>query len=54
MAARKLAGLPKALAAEQVAAMLASCDRGTAVGRRDLAVLTVLYASGCVPEKSRP
>ena len=45
-AGRKLAGLPKALPAEQVAAMLASCDRGTALGRRDLAVLTVLSRLG--------
>jgi site-specific recombinase XerD len=45
-AGRKLAGLPKALPAEQVAAMLASCDRGTALGRRDLAVLTVLSRFG--------
>lgn len=46
VAGRKLAGLPKALAADQVAAMLATCDRGTAVGRRDLAVLTVLSRLG--------
>jgi integrase/recombinase XerD len=45
-AGRKLAGLPKALPAEQVAAMLASCDQGTALGRRDLAVLTVLSRLG--------
>jgi integrase/recombinase XerD len=41
-----LAGLPKALQADQVAALLASCDRGTAVGRRDLAILTVLVRRG--------
>lgn len=46
VAGRKLAGLPKALAAGQVAAMLAACDQGTAVGRRDLAVLTVLSRLG--------
>lgn len=46
VAARKLAGLPRALAAEQVAAMLATCDQDTAVGRRDLAVLTVLSRLG--------
>ena len=45
-AGRKLAGLPKALPAEQVAAMLASCDQGTALGCRDLAVLTVLSRLG--------
>lgn len=43
---RKLAGLPQALTGSQVAAMLASCDQGTAVGRRDLAVLTVLSRLG--------
>ena len=36
----------KAVPAEQVAAMLASCDRCTALGRRDLAVLTVLSRLG--------
>ena len=46
VAGRKLAGLPGALAAEQVAAMLAACDRDTPVGRRDLAVLTVLSRLG--------
>jgi site-specific recombinase XerD len=46
VAGRKLAGLPRALAAGQVAAMLATCDQGTAVGRRDLAVLTVLSRLG--------
>lgn len=46
VAGRKLAGLPRALSAEQVAAMLAACDRDTAVGRRDLAVLTVLSRLG--------
>jgi integrase/recombinase XerD len=45
-AGRKLAGLPKALPAEQVDAMLASCDQDTALGRRDLAVLTVLSRLG--------
>jgi integrase/recombinase XerD len=45
-AGRKLAGLPKALPAGQVAAMLASCDQGTALGLRDLAILTVLSRLG--------
>jgi integrase/recombinase XerD len=40
------AGLPKALAAAQVAALLGSCDRDTAVGRRDFAVLTLLARLG--------
>jgi site-specific recombinase XerD len=42
----KLAGLPKALPGEQVAALLASCDRATVVGIRDFAVLTVLARLG--------
>jgi len=45
-AAWKLAGLPRALPAGQVAALLGSCDPGTAVGRRDLAILTVLSRLG--------
>jgi integrase/recombinase XerD len=46
VAARKLAGLPKALTTEQVAALLASCDQATVVGRRDLAILKVLVRLG--------
>lgn len=42
----KLAGLPKALPEDQVGAMLASCDRTTTVGRRDLAILTMLSRLG--------
>jgi integrase/recombinase XerD len=42
----KLAGLPKYVTREQVAALLGSCDRGTAVGRRDLAILTLLARLG--------
>ena len=42
----KLAELPKALTRRQVAALLASCDRHTAFGRRDFAVLTVLGRLG--------
>jgi len=38
--------LPQALGAETVAALLASCDRQAAVGRRDFAVLTVLARLG--------
>jgi site-specific recombinase XerD len=45
-AGQKLVGLPKALPAGQVAAMLASCAQGTALGLRDLAVLTVLSRLG--------
>jgi site-specific recombinase XerD len=42
----KLAGLPKALPAGQVAALLASCDPTTEVGQRDMAILTVLSRLG--------
>jgi len=42
----KLAGVPKALDDGQVAALLASCDQDTVVGRRDLAILTVLVRLG--------
>jgi site-specific recombinase XerD len=42
----KLAGLPAPLEPGQVAAMLGSCDTGTAAGRRDLAMLTLLARLG--------
>jgi len=42
----RLSGLPRALEPEQLEALLASCDRGTAVGRRDYAVLVVLARLG--------
>ncbi|MGA2015222.1 MAG: site-specific integrase [Solirubrobacteraceae bacterium] len=38
--------LPKALRAEEVARLLASCDRTTSVGRRDFAILTLLSRLG--------
>jgi integrase/recombinase XerD len=40
------ASLPRALDAERVRRLLASCDRATAVGRRDFAILTVLARLG--------
>ena len=46
VAGRRDAGLPKALPPGQVAALLASCDRDTAVGLRDFAVLTLLARLG--------
>jgi hypothetical protein len=49
VAGRRDAGLPKALPAGQVTALLASCDRGTAAGLRDLAVLTLLARLGLPP-----
>lgn len=39
-------GLPKALPGGQVAELLASCDRGTATGRRDFAVLVLVSRLG--------
>jgi integrase/recombinase XerD len=44
--ARRASGIPLGLGAEQVAARLASCDRGTATGRRDFAILTLLVRLG--------
>ena len=38
--------LPRGVSAGQVAAMLASCDRGSAVGRRDYAILLLLTRLG--------
>jgi integrase/recombinase XerD len=46
VAGSRLAGLPKGLAAGQVQQLLASCDRCSAVGLRDLAVLTMLVRLG--------
>ena len=42
----RLAGLPRGLEAGQVRRLLASCDRRTAVGRRDFAILTLLVRLG--------
>ena len=42
----RLASLPRALEARQVERLLASCDRSTALGRRDFAVLTLLWRLG--------
>lgn len=42
----RLAHLPKALPAEQVELLLASCHRGTPAGRRDYAVLMLLARLG--------
>jgi site-specific recombinase XerD len=46
VAGSRLAGVPKGLAAGQVQQLLASCDRCTAIGRRDFAVLTMLVRLG--------
>ena len=42
----RLAELPKRLEPFQVRSLLASCDRGTATGRRDFAILTALARLG--------
>jgi site-specific recombinase XerD len=42
----RLSSLPRALETEQVARLLESCDRGTAIGRRDLAILSLLARLG--------
>jgi integrase/recombinase XerD len=44
--ANRRPGLPRPLPAGQVAALLASCDRQDATGRRDLAILTLLARMG--------
>ena len=45
-AGRRLSGLPKGLEAEQLRRLLASCDRRTATGRRDYAILLLLSRLG--------
>jgi integrase/recombinase XerD len=42
----RLAGLPRALEAEQVRALVESCDRSTVAGTRDFAILTMLVRLG--------
>lgn len=42
----RLSGLPRALEPEQLEALLGSCDRSTATGRRDYAVLVTLGRLG--------
>src|SRR5487761_1263903 len=44
--ANRRPGLPRPLEPAQVQALLASCDRGSAAGRRDLAMLTLLARMG--------
>jgi integrase/recombinase XerD len=42
----RLAGLPRGLDAQRVRRLLDGCDRATAAGRRDLAILTMLVRLG--------
>jgi integrase/recombinase XerD len=44
--ANRRPALPRGLEPAQVQALLASCDRGTAAGRRDLAILVLLARMG--------
>jgi len=46
VARRRLVGLPKGLEPEQVQRLLASCDRSTRTGLRDIAILTMLVRLG--------
>jgi integrase/recombinase XerD len=46
VAAWRLSGLPRRLEPDQVHKLLAACDSGTAHGRRDRAILTVLVRMG--------
>ena len=46
VASWRLSGLPRALASDQVQALLDACDRTSAVGRRDIAVITLLRRLG--------
>ncbi len=46
VASWRLSGLPKGLSREEVAGLLESCDRGSVVGRRDLAMLMLLARLG--------
>lgn len=46
VAGTKLAGLPQSLSAEDVARLLAACDRHTITGRRDFALLLLLVRLG--------
>ena len=46
VARRRLAGLPKGLEPDQMRRLLAACDTNTAVGCRDLAILTLLVRLG--------
>jgi integrase/recombinase XerD len=46
VASARLSGLPKRIAADDVRRMLDSCDRSTAIGRRDYAVVMLLARLG--------
>jgi integrase/recombinase XerD len=53
VASWRCASLPKALPPGHVARMLAGCDRSSAVGRRDFAILLMLSRRGCGRVRSR-
>lgn len=56
VASWRCASLPRALLAELVARLLASCDRSTPIGRRDFAILAMLSRLGlrCVRGRQAP
>ena len=53
VASWRCASLPKALPAEHVACLLASCDQTSAVGRRDFAILLMLSRLGATCGRGR-
>jgi integrase/recombinase XerD len=46
VASRRLSGLPRALSADQLTALLDACDRSDPVGRRDLAMIIMMCRLG--------
>lgn len=46
VAHRRLSGMPQPLDQSQVLSLLGTCDRSTAAGRRDFAVITILHRLG--------
>jgi len=46
VSARRTAALPRAIDADTIALLVASCDRATGVGLRDFAILTVMLRLG--------
>jgi integrase/recombinase XerD len=51
---RRSSPLPRGISRIDAAALVASCDRRTGIGRRDYAVLITLLGSGCAAARSPP
>jgi integrase/recombinase XerD len=49
----RLTSIPKFLSSDQVKLVLAHCQRQTAIGRRDYAILLLLARLGCEEAKLR-